>query len=70
MRTVGKILLALVGFVMLLPGLCTLIFVSFGLMAPRGFVAVLQDMWVVWLIGLLVSAAGIKLLYWAFGKSQ
>jgi len=70
MRTIGKILLALVGIAMLLPGLCTLIIMSFGFSDTDGFVRALQDLWLLWLLGLLVSAAGVKLIYWAFRKTQ
>jgi len=70
MRTVGKILLALVGIALLLPGLCTLVFMSFGLSDPDGFVRALKDLWLLWLLGLLVSAAGGKLIYWAFRKTE
>lgn len=70
MKTFGKILLALIGIAMLLPGLCTLIVMSTGLSAPDGFARLMGDLWVIWLIGLLVSAAGIKLIYWTFRKTQ
>lgn len=69
MKVVGKILLVLIGFVLLLPGLRGLVFISSAVSDSGGLMRSLRDMRVLWSVGFLVSALDAKLIYVAFRNS-
>jgi hypothetical protein len=55
-----RVLMAVVGIILLLPGVCALLF-----MLGTGFDTELMGLWI---ISFLISAGGVALLYGAFGR--
>jgi hypothetical protein len=69
-NSLGSVLMVLLGIVLILPGMCTLIFVgSFAITDPRGLFnsrdPYMSMAWVLWLICLAVAAVGILLIRYA-----
>jgi hypothetical protein len=62
---VATVLLLLVGIVLLLPGLCALLFMGLGTAGTSGMGAALA---VLWLTCFVISAGGIALIYLAIWR--
>ncbi len=66
----GKILMALIGAVLLVPGLCSVLYgaMTIAYLPSRGNLSGLTEVLPFWLIGMLVGALGIWLIVRAFRR--
>lgn len=59
----GTVILVLLGIVMLLPGLCALVFtLGFLINDPRGTLTEGGELWFLWLVCFAISAMGVWLI--------